>query len=193
MQKGFQLFKVTEDLLDTVWFDGMYSVMFLGLYSVTNNIADLDTVLTIADSLIKLFWPADHSNSETPSVHGHLRNLVSDRGIEKDISAFCFTFYVLLMVGMNKDIIERRDEVREVASSILKILEGDTKLATDATWDTYMQLREGCRWVNQINKRCGEAMDAGLLGKLQEISGSIQRDKDFDIFSRVCISSTHPL
>ena len=60
----------------------------------TDHTSDLDTLLSIANSVINLFWPPDPSNP--PPADKHLRGLVAKHGIKKDAGAFCYTFSILL-------------------------------------------------------------------------------------------------
>ena len=139
----------------------------------TDHTSDLDNLLSIANSVINLFWPPDPSNP--PPADKHLQGLVAKHGIKKDVGAFCYTFSILLWVASSKAITGRKEEVRGVTSSILRILEEDTGLIANATRTTHQQLGFAYPALDVVKKyRCKEAVDEGLVPKLRELHNLIR-------------------
>ena len=97
----------------------------------TDHTSDLDNLLSIANSVINLFWPPDPSNP--PPADRHLQGLVAKHGIKKDVGAFCYTFSILLQGASEEAVRERKEEARGVTSSMLRILEEDTELVANTT------------------------------------------------------------
>ena len=114
----------------------------------TDHTSDLDTLLLIANSVINLFWPPDPSNH--PPANEHLQGLVAKHGIKKDVGAFFYTFSTLLKGASFEAIRERKEEVRGVTSSMLRILEEDTKLVANATRTTHTQIYWTWSTLNDI-------------------------------------------
>ena len=132
----------------------------------TDHTSDLDNLLSIANSVINLFWPPDPSNP--PPADKHLQGLVAKHGIKKDVGAFCYTLSILLWVASEEAIREREEEVRGVTSWMLKIL--DTELVANATWITYPQLYWAHHVLHLIKVyRCEEAVAEGLVPKLEQL------------------------
>ena len=134
----------------------------------TNHTSDLDNLLSIANSVINLFWSPDPSNP--PTADKHLQGLVAKHGLEKDVGAFCYTFSILLFVASSEAIRERKEEVRGVTSWMLRILEEDTELVANATRITYRQLS----WAHHALRlgkvyHCEEAVAEGLVPKLEQL------------------------
>ena len=96
----------------------------------TDHTSDLDNFLWISNSIINSFWPPDPSD---PPTDGHLQGLVENHGTKKDVGAFFYTFSILLRVATEEAIRERKEEVRDATSSMLRILEEDTELVANAT------------------------------------------------------------
>ena len=134
----------------------------------TDHTSDLDTLLSIANSVINLFWPIDPSNP--PPADKHLQGLVAKHGIKKDVGAFCYTFSILLKAASKEATREWKEEVRGVTSSMLRILKDDTELVANATMTTSKHL--GFAWValNVVQERCWEeAVPEGLVPQLEQL------------------------
>ena len=140
----------------------------------TDHTSDLDNLLSIANSLINLFWPTDPSIP--PLADGHLQGLVKNHGTKKDVGAFLYTFSILLSVASLKAIRERKEEVRGVTSSMLRILEEDTELVANATWATSPQLYWTWQILNIIKMVYGlEAVAEGLVRKLDKLDDLVKK------------------
>ena len=133
----------------------------------TDHTSDLDNLLSIANSVINLFWPPDPSNP--PPADKHLQGLVAKHGIKKDVGAFCYTFSILLYVASLEATRERKEEVRGVTSWMLKILEEDTELVANATPTTHGQLKYAYIALCRVMYRCEEAVAEGLVSKLKKL------------------------
>ena len=134
----------------------------------TDHTSDLDNVLSIANFVINLFWPPDPSNP--PPADKHLQGLVAKHSIKKDVGAFCYTFSIMLKVASEEAIRERKEEVRGVTSSMLRILEEDTELVANATRITRQQLMFALVALKGIEDYpCEEAMAEGLVPKLKQL------------------------
>ena len=131
----------------------------------TDHTSDLDTLLSIANSVINLFWPPDPSN--LPPADGHLQGLVAKHGIKKDVGAFFYTFSTLLKGASFEAMRERKEEVRGVTSSMLRILEEDTELVANATPTTYQQFHWALNALHYYLSK--EAVAEGLVPKLQKL------------------------
>ena len=139
-----------------------------------DHTSDLDNFLSIANSVINLFLPPDPSNP--PPADKHLQGLVAKRGIKKDVGAFCYTFSILLKGASDEAIGERKEEVRGVTSSMLRILEEDTELVAISTRTTYEQLFYVWGALYTIKKDlCDEAVAEGLLPKLEQLHDVISQ------------------
>ena len=139
----------------------------------TDHTSDLDNLLSIANSVINLFWPPDPSNP--PPADKHLRGLVAKHGIKKDVGAFCYTFSILLDVASKEAIRERKEEVGGVMSSMLRILEGDTELVANATRATYQQFHWALNALHYYISK--EAVAEGLVPKLQKLHAALIQEK----------------
>ena len=138
----------------------------------TDHTSDLDNLLSIANSVINLFWPPDPSNP--PPADKHLQGLVTKHGIKKDVGAFCYTLSILLWVASEEAIREREEEVRGVTSWMLKILEEETELIANATRITCRQLECAQNMLLLVEiYRCDEAVAEGLVRKLDELHNLI--------------------
>ena len=131
----------------------------------TDHTSDLDNLLSIANSVINLFWPPDPSNP--PPTEKRLQGLVAKHDIKKDVGAFCYTLSILLYVASFEAIRERKEEVREVTSSMLRILEEDTELVANTTRATSQQLYFA-RMILGYNC-CRGAVAEGLVPKLEQL------------------------
>ena len=140
----------------------------------TDHTSDLDNLLSIANSVINLFWSPDPSNP--PPADKHLQGLVAKHGIKKDVGAFCYTFSILLNFASEEAIRERKEEVRGVTSSMLRILWEDTELVANATRTTYWQLNWAwmCLYFRARFHCTKEAVAEGLLPKLMELRDLIR-------------------
>ena len=139
----------------------------------TNHTSDLDNLLWIANSVINLFWPSNSSNP--PPADGHLQGLVAKHGIKKDVGAFCYTFSILLKVASSEAIREWKEEVREVTSLMLRILEEDMELVLNATSTTQQQLFSARFPLDTIKEYwCKEAVAEGLVPKLEQLQNLIR-------------------
>ena len=123
-------------------------------------------------------WPLDILNP--PSGDGYLQELVARHGITKDVSAFCYTFSILLWLAPNEAIAERKEEVKEVSSRVLQILslEGDWEFIMHATRTTYMQLYWSW-WILNYSRYWG-VVDEGLTSKLKELRDSVNSGHDYN-------------
>ena len=140
----------------------------------TDHTSDLDNLLSIANSVINLFWPPDPSNH--PPANEHLQGLVAKHDIKKDVGAFCYTFSILLDVASLKAIWERKEEVRGVTSSMLRILEEDTELVANGTSATSQQLYFARVVLEYIrDDRCNEAVAEGLVRKLDKLDDLVKK------------------
>ena len=140
----------------------------------TDHTSDIDTLLSIANSVINLFWTPNPSNP--PPANEHLQGLVAKQGIKKDVGAFFYTFSTLLKGASFEAIRERKEEVRGVTSSMLRILEEDTELVAISTRTTYEQLFYAWGVLYTIKKdRCDEAVAEGLVPKLEQLRDLIRR------------------
>ena len=138
----------------------------------TDHTSDLDNLLSITNSVINLFWPPDPSNP--PPADKHLQDLVAKHGIKKDVGAFCYTFSILLWVASDEAIKERKEEVRRITSSMLRILEEDTVLVASST--TYQQIHYAELILDLVERhRCKEAVAEGLVPKLEQLIFLIRR------------------
>ena len=131
----------------------------------TDHTSDLDTLLSIANSVINLFWPPDPSNPSP--ANNHLQDLVEKHGIKKDVGAFFYTFSILLRVATEEVIKERKEGVRDATSSMLRILEEDTELVANATPTTYQQFHWALNALHYYLSK--EAVAEGLVPKLQKL------------------------
>ena len=139
----------------------------------TDHTSDLDNLLSIANSVINLFWPPDPSNP--PPADKHLQGLVAKHGIKKDVGAFCYTLSILLRVASSGAIRERKEEVRGVTSSMLRILEGDTELVANATTTTHTQIYWTWSTLNDIKHYlCKEVVAEGLVPRLWELTDLVE-------------------
>ena len=139
-----------------------------------DHTSDLDNLLSIANSVINLFWPPDPSNPSP--ANNHLQGLVAKHGIKKDVCAFCYTFSILLDISSKEAIRERKEEVRGVMSSMLRILEGDTELVANATTTTHTQIYWTWSTMNDIkHDLCKEGVAEGLVPKLDKLRDLILR------------------
>ena len=139
----------------------------------TDHTSDLDNLLSIANSVINLFWPPDPSNP--PPADKHLQGLVAKHGIKKDVGAFCWTFLVLLKVASEEAIGERKEEVRKITSSMLTNVEEDKELVANGTRITHNQLYFACSTGGGITRSLGkEAVAEGLLSKLHDLHGLLK-------------------
>ena len=136
----------------------------------TDHTSDLDTLLSIANFVINLFWPPDPSNP--PPADKHLQGFVAKHGIKKDVGAFCYTFSILLDVASSEAIRERQEEVRGVTLSMLRMLEEDTELVANATRTTHEQLGWACAILN--NYISNEVVAEGLVRKLIKLDDFIR-------------------
>ena len=136
----------------------------------TDNTSDLDNLLSITNSVINLFWPPDPSNP--PPADKHLQGLVAKHGIKKDGGSFCYTFSILLRGASQEAMRERKEEVRGVTSSMLRILEEDTELVANATRTTHKQLGWACAILNSYISN--EVVAEGLVRKLIKLSDFIR-------------------
>ena len=149
----------------------MRNSIYIFINPKTDHTPDLDNVLSIANSIINFFWPPDPSNP--PPTDKHLQGLVAKHGIKKDVGAFCYTFSILLKVASSEAIREWKADVRGVTSSMLRILEEDTELVTNATVNTYEQIYYS--WVYLRNNISGEGVAEGLVPKLDQLRELIQK------------------
>ena len=147
-------------------------IVFINLK--TDHASDLDHLLSITNSVINLFWPPDPSNPSP--ANNHLQDLVEKHGIKKDVGAFCYSFSILLKGASEEAIRERKEQVRGVTSSMLRILKEDMELAANSTRTTYEQLY----WTRLIlsfieESRCKEAVAEGLVPKLKQLRDLISK------------------
>ena len=116
-----------------------------------------------------LFWPSDSLNH--PLSDDYLRNLVTKHGFNRDPCAFCYTVSILLLLASDEDIAERKEEIKEIGSRLLRILEGDAGLIEKSTMITYNRLR-----TNAFNHpRLRGVVDGCLVTKLAELCNSVQQ------------------
>ena len=139
----------------------------------TDHTSDLDNLLSIANSLINLFWPTDPSIP--PLADGHLQGLVENHGTKKDVGAFFYTFSILLFVASEEAIKERKEEVRDATSSMLRVLEEDTVLVPNATPTTYQQFHWALNALHYYISK--EAVAEGLVPKLQNLHTALTQEK----------------
>ena len=138
-----------------------------------DHTSDLDNLLSITNSVINFFWTLDPSNP--PHANKHLQGLVAKHGIKKDVGAFCYTFSILLYVASEEAIRERKEEVRGVTSSMLRILEEDMELILNATSTTQQQLFFARFPLDTIKEYwCKEAVAEGLVPKLEQLQNLIR-------------------
>ena len=158
--------------------------MYVFINLKTDHTSDLDNLLSIANSIINLFWPSDPSYPRPAGQH--LQGLVEKHGIEEDFGALCYTFSILLKIASEEAIRERKEEVRGVTSSVMRILEEDKGLVVSAIKTTHQQLYcaravlcfiKYHKWI--------DAVAEGLvlkLWKLSSITGCIVQ------MTEVCVS-----
>ena len=116
--------------------------------------------------------PPPNSSNYRP-INENLQGLVVKHNIEKDVSAFCYTFAVLLRLASDEDIAERKEKVREISSRILKILpsEGDTEFVAQSNRTTSEQLY--CTfWLFDTNQY-GGIVDRALVPRLNKLWRSV--------------------
>ena len=145
--------------------------------TIADHIPGLDNLISIAKSLMDLFW----SVSTNPlSADEHLQGLVEKHGIERDVCAFCYTFSNLLWLASDENIAKRKEELREISSRILRILpsEGDTEFVAKATRTTYRQLH----WQGFDASRLIGIVDEGLVPKLRELRDKVDEAHNYDLF-----------
>ena len=124
---------------------------------------DLDNLISISESLMNLFWPTDPS-SPFPSDE-HIQNLVEEHGIREDISAFSYTFSVLLWLASDDIVAERQEAVRRITSRILELVMENMIFGAISTRTTFKQLY----WASHaFGGRFGGVVDEGLAPKLRE-------------------------
>ena len=71
----------------------------------TDHTSDLDNLLSIANSVMNLFWPPDPSNP--PPADRYIQGLVAKYDIKKDFGAFCYAFCTRLVAASREAIRER--------------------------------------------------------------------------------------
>ena len=125
-----------------------------------------------------LFWPLDPPNP--PPTDEHLQGLVKKHGIERDVGAFCYTFSILLELASDGNIVERKEELREISSRIVGILpsEGDTEFLANATRTTYKQLN--CAWRIFLRSGYEGIVDDALVSKLRSIQFAVSAGYNFN-------------
>ena len=138
-----------------------------------DHIPDIDNLISIAKSLMDLFWFA---STNPVSADEHLQDLVEKHGIERDVCAFCYTFSILLKAASKEATREWKEEVRGVTSSMLRILKDDTELVANATMATHQQLYRAMSILNGVKHyRCKVAVAEGLVRKLEKLRDLILR------------------
>ena len=147
----------------------MQNSIYVFINLKTDHTSDLDNLLSIANSVINLFWPPDPS--KPPPADEHLQGLVAKHGIKKDISAFYYTFSILLYVASEEATRERKEEVRGVTSWMLRILDEDTELVANATRTTYQQFHWALNALHYYISK--DAVAEGLVPKLQKLHAAL--------------------
>ena len=136
---------------------------------------DLDNLISVAKSLMDIFWPFASLNP-LPAEE-HLQGLVEKHGIKEDFGAFCYTFSVLLSLGSYEDTVERKEELGGVTSGILKIFSLGRHMefvANPPTRTTYKQL-----YWQDFDQLVGVVVDASFVQKLKDFRDSVARDYNF--------------
>ena len=126
---------------------------------------DLDNFLSIANSVMNLFWPPDPSNP--PPADRYLQSLVAKYDIKKDFGAFCYAFCIRLVAASGGAIRERQEELIETTSSLLRILEDPDIVATV----TGPNKQSYYYYAFVTLHRC-EALAEGLLSRVEELYSS---------------------
>ena len=145
---------------------------------IADHIPDLDNLISIAKSLMDLFWPLDPSNP--PPANERLQCLTEKHGIERDVGAFCYTFSILLSLASDGNIVERKEELREISSRIVGILpsEEDTAFIANTTRTTCKQL-----WYALLAAERSlyvRLVEEALVSKLLALGAAIARGHDYD-------------
>ena len=130
---------------------------------------DLDNLISVAKSLMDIFWPFASLNP-LPAEE-HLQGLVENHGTKKDVGAFLYTFSILLRVASEVAIKERKEEVRDATSSMLRVLEEHTILVPNATPTTYQQFHWALNALHYYISK--EAVAEGLVTKLQKLHAAL--------------------
>ena len=141
---------------------------------IADRIPDLDNLISIAKSLMDLFW----SVSTNPlSADEHPRTLVEKHGIERDICAFCYTFSILLRLASDENIAEREEELRDISLKILGILpsEDDTEFVAKSTRTTYKQLV----WQGFDADRLIGIVDESLVPRLEVLQNKVNEGHNY--------------
>ena len=139
----------------------------------TDHTPDLNNLLWVANSVIDLFWPPDPSNPSP--ANNHLQDLVEKHSIKKDVGALFYTFPILLLVASEEAIRERKEEVRDATSSMLRILEEDTELVVNVTRTIYQQFHWALNVLHYYISK--EAVAEGLVPKLQKLHTALTQEK----------------
>ena len=144
---------------------------------IYDHILGLDNLISIAKSLMDLFW---FVSTNPLSSDEHLQDLVEKHSIDGDVCAFCYTVSTLLWLASDENIAKREEELREISSRILRILpsEGDTEFVAKATRTTYRQLH----WQGFDASRLIGIVDEGLVPKLRELRDKVDEAHNYDLF-----------
>ena len=141
---------------------------------IVDHVPDLNSVISIANSLIDVLWPYVHTGPLTTDNLPY--GLVEKYDIKRDVGAFCYTFSVLLWLGSYGNIVKRKEDLKAIGLRISRILPSEECMESAAesmTRTAYMQLH--CKGFEQLIGLVDEGFVQKVKG-LKELARQYQKD-----------------